>query len=138
MNSGQPARPGVRSRAWKIVAVALLTVGSAVGASLALQWFDVYFAIWDAPVVSEEDQSRYLWTAGTAVALLLAAIGIAIIRRARRLGIIGGVLLMATVLLAILFAVPEGRWTPAPANPVPDNTSYEPCFGEGDPNCPGG
>jgi hypothetical protein len=89
-------------------------------------------------VVSEDDQTRYVWTAGTAVALLLAAIGIAIIRRARRLGVIGGVLLMATVLLAIVFSVPEGRWTPAPANPTPDNTEYVPCFGEGDPNCPGG
>jgi hypothetical protein len=45
---------------------------------------------------------------------------------------------MATVLLAILFSVPEGRWIPAPANPAPDNTEYVPCFGEGDPNCPGG
>jgi hypothetical protein len=138
VKSGRPAHPDVQSRAWKIVAVALLTVGGAIGASLALQWFDVYFAIWDAPVVSEGDQTRYLWTAGTAVALLLAAIGIAIMRRARRVGIIGGVLLMATVLLAILFAVPEGRWTPAPASPVPDNSEYLPCFGEGDPNCPGG
>ena len=136
MESGQPERPDVQSRGWKIVAGALLVAGSVVGGSLALQWFDVYFAIWDAPVVSEGDQTRYLWTSGTAVALLLVGIGIAIVRRARRMGIIGGVLLAATVLLAILVAVPEGRWTPAPANPVPDNTEYVPCFGEGD--CGGG
>jgi hypothetical protein len=134
----QSAAPGHRNRAWRIVAAALLTVGGALGLLLFVQWFEVYFTIWETPVVSEADGTRYLWTAGTALVLLAAAIVLAAIRRERRRGILGGVLLVVTVLFAILFQVPEDRWLPEPANPVPDNTEYLPCFGEGDPNCLGG
>ena len=134
----QLAAPGHRNHVWQIVVATLLTVGGALGLLLFVQWFDVYFTIWETPVVSEADGTRYLWTAGVALVLLAAAIAIAAIRRQRRLGILGGVLLVVTVLFAILFQVPEDRWLPEPANPVPDNTEYLPCFGEGDPNCLGG
>ncbi len=132
----RPAAPG-RRRMLTGATLALLVVGSALAFALPTQWLDVYFAIWDAPPPpTPEDGIRYLWTGGLALAFLLAALVVAVVRRGRGLIVLTAVALGCAVIGALLFQVPQGRFVPRPA-PVEDVRDHPVCFGTtGD--CPGG
>ncbi|PJJ73440.1 hypothetical protein CLV46_3032 [Diaminobutyricimonas aerilata] len=135
--SGLAARDDSRPRAAGVVTILLLLGGAAAALLLMLQYLEVYFTIWgesDRPSPGEE--ARYLLTGGTALALGVAGTVVAAVRRRTRAVITGIAVVLLTVALAGVFAVPQGRWTPEPAPVVDDG--YVPCFGEGDPNCVGG
>lgn len=134
--SGLAVRGASRPRAGGVATALLLLGGAGAALLLFLQYLEVYFTIWgesDRPSPGEE--ARYLITGGVALASGVAGIVVAAVRRRTGAVIAGIVVVLLTVVLAGVFAVPRDRWTPPPAPVVDDD--YAPCFGEG-PNCVGG
>lgn len=120
-----------------LCAIGLLVVGSALAFALPMQWFDVYFAIWDAaPPPTDADGARYVWTAGLGVAFLLAAVIVAIIRRGGGIIALTVIALACTLVVAFVFQVPKGRLLPAPSY-EDDGRDSPVCYGTTG-NCPGG
>jgi len=101
------------------------------------QYLDVYLAFFgEQNVATPRDGTRYLVTVTACVALLVAGTAAAAVRGRGGVAAVGGLLLIAGLLAAVLFAVPSDRFTVAPPDnrPGPD---YVPCYsGSGD--CPGG
>ena len=119
-----------------ITAIGVLVVGSALAFALPMQWFDVYFSIGQpAPDPTPTEGLRYLWTAGLALAFLLAALVMAALRRGRGLIVLTSVALVCALVGAFVFQVPKGRFTPEPI--YDDDRPHPVCYGTtGD--CPGG
>ena len=134
--AGLVVRGASRPRAAAVATALLMLGGTAAALLLFLQYLEVYFTIWgEADPASAEQEARYLVTAGAALGLVLAGGVLAAVRR-RKGAVLGSILLLVfTLVIAGVFAVPRDRWTPEPA-PV-ENDDYAPCFGEG-PNCVGG
>lgn len=128
------ARPHTGLTLW---AIGLLVVGTAFAFALPMQWFDVYFAIWEsAPPPTDADGARFVWTAGLGVAFLLAAVVVAIIRRRGGIIALAVVALACTLIGAFVFQVPKGRLLPGPSY-EDDGRDSPVCYGtSGD--CPGG
>lgn len=125
-----------------IITTLLIALGGAGIVGLFLQWFGLYFRLWSTETYVYEDFGpegiRYLVTAGSAVAVLIVAIVLAALRRARGLAALASVLLALCLMAAFVFQVPTGRFIPKPVTyELPDD--YTPCYGgEGDPGCEGG
>ena len=119
-----------------IVTISLLVVGSAIAFALPSQWFDVYFHIWGSATVTAGDGTRFLWTAGLALGLLLAALVTAALRRRAGLIVLTSLALVCALIGAFVFQVPQGRFLPEPTVPA-YNDDFPVCYGTtGD--CPGG
>ncbi|GAA1995659.1 hypothetical protein [Microbacterium ulmi] len=138
-----PASPGAagpeRRRATILsgVCIALLVIGGALAFVLPTQWLGVYFRIWgEAAVATPAQGTRYLWTAGLSLAVLLAALVVAIVRRGRGLIVLTSLALGCALIGAFVFEVPQGRFWPDP-DPVTYDDDFPVCYGTtGD--CPGG
>jgi hypothetical protein len=103
------------------------------------QWFRIYFRLFGgpAPTPTPAQETAYLWTAGLCLGLLLAALVTAIVRKLRAAQIIGWILLVTAVIVAVVFAIPTGRWASNDGGYVPDpEHPGQSCFGGDD--CPGG
>lgn len=120
-----------------LATVGALVAGSALGLALLLQWFEVYFFIWDPPPPpSPAEGVRYLWTAGLALTLLLAAVILANARGRGGLIVLATVALVCAIIGAFVFQVPKDRFSPQPAD-FDDGGPHPVCYGTtGD--CPGG
>lgn len=119
------------------LALGLLVVGGALAFVLPTQWLDVYFALFSSPPPpTPTEGARYLWTAGLALAFLVGALVVAVIRRGRGLIVLTAIALACAVIGALVFQVPVGRFAPQPA-PVEHRDDHPVCYGTtGD--CPGG
>lgn len=139
-NAAEPGQSaGTRARSGtglSIAVIVLLVMGSALAFALPMQWFSVYFSIWDAaPPPTESDGDRYLWTAGLALVFLLAAFVVAIVRRGGGLIVLTVIAVSCALIGAFVFQVPQGRFVPEP-EPY-DGPPHPVCYGTtGD--CPGG
>ena len=125
-----------------VATTALLVVGGVGILVLFRQWFELYFSIWGGPpkTYSEfgPEGGRYLFTAGLTIAALVAAATLAMIRKTRGVAVLGVTLLLLSLLTAVVFQVPSGRFWPKPVTyELPSD--YTPCYGgENDPGCEGG
>lgn len=123
---------------WTVVTSVLLAVGVTLASALILQSFRVYFTIGtQAEVPTPAEGNRYLWTAGMAIAALVTATLVAIIRRRGTFVVLGVILLACALLFALIFQVPQGRFFAHDTDSAPTHKPHPVCFGEG-PNCPGG
>ncbi len=132
-NPASPDRGGVLAG----VSITLLVIGSALAFVLPLQWFGVYFRLWgETAVATPAHGARYLWTAGLALAFLVAALIVAIVRRRAGLVVLTMLAVACALVGAFVFQVPQGRFRPEPAAPAYD-VDFPVCYGTtGD--CPGG
>jgi hypothetical protein len=131
--------PGIprRGTALAVVAGILCGGGTVFIGLLFFQFLDVYFTIWTPAVVEDADIRRY----GMTATLCLIALGVSLIAalaaRRRKLALLAGVVLVLGIGASLLFAVPQGRWTPVEPTQEPLPSNYEPCY-SGSNNCGGG
>jgi peptidoglycan/LPS O-acetylase OafA/YrhL len=140
--STDPVPPAQRStRRWEtataVVAGVLCGGGALLLGLLFFQFVDVYFTIWTSVVIDDADIRRYAVTATSCVIALGAALLAALAARRSKLAWLAGVLLVLGIVAALLFAVPQGRWTPVEPGPEPLPSNYEPCY-SGSNDCGGG
>lgn len=130
-----------RARVLILTAAAALLVGGVATVSLFVQWFQLYFRLFDGPAPELEpfgpEGVRYLLTAGVAILATLAAAVLATISGPRGLKITSWILVPVVVVIALLLQVPQGRFEP-PAEPEPDLGHYTECaFDATRPGCGG-
>jgi len=116
----------------------VLGIGSLVlAAGLFFQFLDVYLAFFgETASATDADGTRYLWTAAFAIAAPVVGFVLAAIGKRRGAAIAFVAVGLLCVLSAAVFAVPQGRFTPAPVeHNLPSN--YVPCY-SGSNDCPGG
>lgn len=119
------------------VSLTLMFVGFLFIPTLYYQLLEAYWRLdGSVPTITAVQESRYVWTVSLGCVSVAAALVIAVIRR--RPGLIVSSIVVAIALLAaaVLFVVPQDRFTPAPEQtPLPSN--YSPCFSGSD-DCVGG
>jgi hypothetical protein len=123
--------------AMAVVASILCGGGILLSGLLFFQFIDVYFTIWTPAVVEDADIRRYQMTATLCLIALGASFIAALVARHRKLAWLAGVVLVLGIGATLLFAVPQGRWTPLEPSPEPLPSNYEPCY-SGSNNCGGG
>jgi hypothetical protein len=136
--ASEPARRVPRWETASAVVAGILCGGGALLIGLLFfQFFDVYFTIWTPAVVENADIRRYNVTAAFCVSGLGASLVVALIARRFRLAWVAGILLVIAIAAALLFSVPQGRWTSVENTPEPLPSNYEPCY-SGSNECGGG
>jgi hypothetical protein len=120
------------------IAGALLALGGLLTLVLVWQAFETYFTLFGSePVITPEQEDRYLVTAALTLVAFVGAIVFAAVSRRRGLIIASCIVGCLEVIVAFAVPVPADRFRPEPP-PPPAEHHYAPCFGEGDPNCVGG
>ena len=121
-----------------IVITFLLAVGASGASALILNWLNIYFRLFGTtPEPSASDADTYLRTAGLVVVVPIVCLVVAIVFNARSLVVLSAVFLVGWSLAAVILAVPQDRFTPAPETPAPVSSNYQPCY-SGSNNCEGG
>lgn len=130
--------PRDRSYVARVVEVLGLGLGVVLVGALFLQYLYVYLTFFgEVPEPTAADGVRYLVTAGTCLALVLAGLVAAAVAHHRGVLNLAIVALVVAVVAAAVFAVPEGRWTdPGPPAERP-RPAFEPCY-SGSGECEGG
>jgi hypothetical protein len=128
MTSPSPSPRGYSS-GW----VALGTLGAVLDligiGALFWQYVGAYFSIeGPAPQPDAHEILTYDVTSIVAVLVGLALLGVSFWKRLVAVSIVQAVLVVALIVAAVMFAVPQGRWTTFHDAPHSVSPSYTPCY----------